>query len=259
MSNQAAPAPKKKGYQDEIHKPFGVLLASKPPKQAGRATSSVIALVFHALVGGAMVWATYTVAVDAQEDEVYVELTPETFVPPPPPPPPPPSVDVPQVEQVKGFQTLSIPTVIPPDIPPPASSFAFRASDFTGEGVRGGVAAGRSAAANDSVAPVSRDTPSFTPHTVRPELTNMEDVQRALVREYPPMLRDAQIGGSVEVWLFIDTDGNVDNVKIQKPSGYPMLDQAALNVANTMKFTPAYNRDQKVPVWVSIPITFRVG
>jgi protein TonB len=160
---------------------------------------------------------------------------------------------------VRGFQTLSIPTVIPPDIPPPASSFAFRASDFTGEGVRGGVAAGRAAAANDSVAPVSRETPSFTPHTVRPELTNMDEVQRALVREYPPMLRDAQIGGTVEVWLFIDTEGKVDNSKIQKPSGYPMLDAAALNVANTMRFTPAYNRDQKVPVWVSIPITFRVG
>jgi protein TonB len=168
-------------------------------------------------------------------------------------------VDVPQVEQVRGFQTLQIPTVIPPDIPPPASSFAFRASDFTGEGVRGGVAAGRAAAAGDSVAPVSRETPSFTPHTVRPELTNGEEVQRALIREYPPMLRDAQIGGTVVVWLFIDTNGVVENSKVQTPSGYPMLDAAALAVANTMRFTAAMNRDQKVPVWVSIPITFRVG
>jgi protein TonB len=245
-------------YQDQIHKPFGTLLSSKPPKQAGSTASSLVALALHVVLGTAVVVATIKTVEEVQEEEVYVELTPETFVPPPPPPPPPPEVDVPQVEQVRGFQTLSIPTVIPPDIPPPASSFAFRASDFTGEGVRGGVAAGRAAAATDSVAPVSRETPSFTPHTVRPELTNGEEVQRALIREYPPMLRDAQIGGTVVVWLFIDTNGVVENSKVQTPSGYPMLDAAALNVANTMKFTPAFNRDQKVPVWVSIPITFRV-
>lgn len=250
---------KQKGYQDQIHKPFGTLLASKPPKQPGRTGSSLVALALHVIIGTVVVVATIKTVQETQEDEVYVELTPETFVPPPPPPPPPPEVDVPQVEQVRGFQTLQIPTVIPPDIPPPASSFAFRASDFTGEGVRGGVAAGRAAAATDSVAPVSRETPSFTPHTVRPELTNGEDVSRALVREYPPMLRDAQIGGTVTVWLFIDTNGAVENSKVQVPSGYPMLDAAALNVANTMRFTPAFNRDQKVPVWVSIPITFRVG
>src|SRR5687768_3585911 len=249
----------KQQYQDQVHKPFGTLLASKPPKQAGSKGASLVALELHVILGTIVVIATIKTVEEVQEEEVYVELTPETFVPPPPPPPPPPEVDVPQVEQVRGFQTLQIPTVIPPDIPPPASSFAFRASDFTGEGVRGGVAAGRAAASTDSVAPVSRETPSFTPHTVRPELTNGEEVQRALIREYPPMLRDAQIGGTVVVWLFIDTNGVVENSKVQTPSGYPMLDAAALAVANTMKFTPAFNRDQKVPVWVSIPITFRVG
>jgi protein TonB len=249
---------KSKGYQDVAHKPFGVLLASKPPKQGGRTASSIVALALHAVLGTLLVVATIKAVDEATEEEVYVELTPETFVPPPPPPPPPPEVDVPQVEQVRGFQTLQIPTVIPADIPPPASSFSFRAQDFTGEGVRGGIAAGRNAGANDSVV-VSRETPSFTPHTVKPELTNAEDVQRALIREYPPMLRDAQIGGTVVVWLFIDTEGVVENSKVQTASGYPMLDAAALNVANTMRFTPAYNRDQKVPVWVSIPITFRVG
>jgi protein TonB len=248
----------KKGYQDVAHKPFGVLLASKPPKQGGRAASSIIALGLHAVLGTLLVVATIKAVEEATEEEVYVELTPETFVPPPPPPPPPPEVDVPQVEQVRGFQTLQIPTVIPADIPPPASSFQFRAADFTGEGVRGGIAAGRAANSGDSVV-VSRETPSFTPHTVKPELTNADDVQRALIREYPPMLRDAQIGGTVVVWLFIDTEGVVENSKVQTASGYPMLDAAALNVANTMRFTPAYNRDQKVPVWVSIPITFRVG
>ena len=33
---------------------------------------------------------------------------------------------------------------------------------------------------------------------------------------------------------------------------------AAIKVAGIMKFTPALNRDKKVPVWVSLPITFQV-
>jgi hypothetical protein len=41
--------------------------------------------------------------------------------------------------------------------------------------------------------------PTFTPMTVRPELQNRADVQRALVRNYPPLLRDAGIGGSPTV------------------------------------------------------------
>jgi len=31
---------------------------------------------------------------------------------------------------------------------------------------------------------------------------------------------------------------------------------AALNVANVIEFTSALNRDKKVPVWISLPITF---
>jgi TonB family protein len=63
----------------------------------------------------------------------------------------------------------------------------------------------------------------------------------------------------VVVWIFIDVNGIVDNAMVQTPSGYAELDQAALSVARTMRFTPAYNGDQTVPVWLSLPITFRVG
>ena len=49
--------------------------------------------------------------------------------------------------------------------------------------------------------------PTFTPFTVRPDLTNEREVQRALEREYPPILRDAGIGGTVQVHFFIDEVG----------------------------------------------------
>lgn len=98
--------------------------------------------------------------------------------------------------------------------------------------------------------------PTFTPMTVRPELRNSAEVQRALVRNYPPLLRDAGIGGQATVWFFIDEGGKVIKTQLSKPSGYTALDEAALDVAKIMQFSPAYNRDKKVPVWVEIPIVF---
>ncbi len=99
--------------------------------------------------------------------------------------------------------------------------------------------------------------PSFTPMTVRPSLTNERDVQRALEREYPPILRDAGIGGTVHVHFFINEEGVVERTLVQQTSGHTSLDDAALRVANIFKFTPAMNLDKVVPVWISFPITFQ--
>jgi periplasmic protein TonB len=100
--------------------------------------------------------------------------------------------------------------------------------------------------------------PVFTPMTVRPQLRNARAMQAALQRAYPPLLRDAGVGGTVNVWFFIDENGRVRNTRIAESSGYTQFDQAALQVADIMEFSPAYNRDQRVPVWVSIPITFQI-
>jgi protein TonB len=101
--------------------------------------------------------------------------------------------------------------------------------------------------------------PTFTPFTVRPDIKNREEVLRALEREYPPLLRDAGLGGEVLVWFFIDEEGRVVRTQIQQSSGHDGLDKAALKVADIIQFTPALNRDQRVPVWISLPITFHTG
>ncbi len=100
--------------------------------------------------------------------------------------------------------------------------------------------------------------PTFTPYTVGPELINRDEVGRALMREYPPLLRDAGIGGSPQVWFFIDENGRVQDTQLRESSGHTQLDEAALKVADLMRFTAALNREKKVPVWVSLPITFQV-
>jgi TonB family protein len=103
------------------------------------------------------------------------------------------------------------------------------------------------------------DGPTFTPMTVRPQLQNPEEVRDAVDRNYPPLLRDAGISGVANVWLYIDEEGRVQRVQINRSSGYDALDQGALRAAAVMRFTPAYNRDVRVPVWVALDIQFLTG
>lgn len=112
--------------------------------------------------------------------------------------------------------------------------------------------------ASDASSAELASAPTFTPFTIAPELKNRREVQDALLRFYPPLLRDAGIGGSVLLWFFIDEDGHVVKTQLMQPSGYEALDQAAARVAQVMKFSPAYNRDKRVPVWVQLPVIFEV-
>ena len=100
--------------------------------------------------------------------------------------------------------------------------------------------------------------PTFTPFTVAPDILNRSEVVRAMEREYPPLLRDAGIGGTVRVYFFIDEEGMVRDRRIDVSSGHQALDDAAMAVAEVYRFSPALNRDKQVPVWVSFGITFQV-
>ena len=73
------------------------------------------------------------------------------------------------------------------------------------------------------------------------------------------MLREAGVGGTVRVYFFIDETGAVGDVRLDQSSGHEALDLAALRVADVYRFSPASNRGDATPVWVSFPITFRSG
>ncbi len=100
--------------------------------------------------------------------------------------------------------------------------------------------------------------PTFTPYTVRPDIRNRADVARAMEDGYPPLLRDAGIGGTTQVWFFIDQSGVVQKTQVNQSSGHQALDDAALEVAGKIRFTAALNDGEPVPVWISLPITFTV-
>lgn len=99
--------------------------------------------------------------------------------------------------------------------------------------------------------------PRFTPYTVKPNLLNRDEVAKALVRNYPPELRNAGVGGLTMVWILLGADGNVIRAQLRETSGNTQLDSAALAVARMMKFTPARHRDAPVEVWIALPIVFK--
>jgi TonB family protein len=44
---------------------------------------------------------------------------------------------------------------------------------------------------------------------------------------------------------------------VGKSSGHKALDDAALQVANIIQFTPALNGEEAAPAWITYPITFK--
>jgi TonB family protein len=102
------------------------------------------------------------------------------------------------------------------------------------------------------------EQPAFTPYTVAPELKDPARAAEIISTLYPKTLRDAGIGGSVIVWAFIDEYGSVKNCLIHVGSGYERLDSAALEAVTQFSFKPALNYDRHVPVWIQLPISFKV-
>ncbi|HKK92018.1 MAG TPA: energy transducer TonB [Longimicrobiales bacterium] len=103
------------------------------------------------------------------------------------------------------------------------------------------------------------EKPRFIPYDTPPRLQNAQDVRRALQELYPSELKEAGVGGVVNVWLYIDETGAVQEARVSRSSGAEGLDAAALELAQIMNFESAKHRDRPVAVWVQIPVTFAVG
>jgi TonB family protein len=101
------------------------------------------------------------------------------------------------------------------------------------------------------------EAPTFTPFTQAPELRNREEFQQALRNRYPDDMRDAGIGGTILLHVFIDTEGRVAETRVAEGSGHAQLDEAAEEVMREARFAPARNRDEIVPVWIQLPVSFR--
>jgi TonB family protein len=97
----------------------------------------------------------------------------------------------------------------------------------------------------------------FVPTMLPPRILNVDEVERTLQRQYPALLRDSGIGGTVEVLIWLGADGTIHRAEVGQSSGHATMDAAALKVVDVMRLSPAQNRSTAVAVMVSVPVVFQ--
>lgn len=95
--------------------------------------------------------------------------------------------------------------------------------------------------------------PKLASREIPPRLTNWVDVSAAFLREYRPAVRTP---GTVILSLKVGVDGRVTEASVKERTGDPVMAEAALKIAEVMKFVPAMMRDQPVESLTELPIHF---
>ena len=73
---------------------------------------------------------------------------------------------------------------------------------------------------------------------------------------YPRMAREQGWQGKVLVRAHISAEGTVKSASVQESSGFPVLDDSAVQAVKTWSFEPAKNGEFDVPSTVDLPIRF---
>ena len=75
---------------------------------------------------------------------------------------------------------------------------------------------------------------------------------------YPLAARRAAEQGNVTLRVRVAVDGSASRVDVEKSSGSPHLDAAALEAVKAWRFTPARRGADAVESWMLVPIVFRL-
>jgi protein TonB len=75
---------------------------------------------------------------------------------------------------------------------------------------------------------------------------------------YPAASRRAGEQGTVTLRVRVAVDGSASRVTVEKSSGSPHLDAAALEAVKAWRFTPARRGADAVESWMLVPIVFRL-
>jgi len=100
-----------------------------------------------------------------------------------------------------------------------------------------------------------------TPASLRGEPVLRES--RPLYREnpappYPSVARRRGYEGTVLLEVLVDEEGRVADLQVADSSGHAVLDRVAVHSVRRWRFEPATRGDEKVPMWVRVPIRFQL-
>lgn len=200
-------------------------------------------VVLHAL---GLVWAAQQLSITEPE------VTPPSVIgvlvaPEPEPAPPPPK------QEPKPVTPKPVPKPVPTPAPKPTPKSTPEPSrKLAPEPVQ---QAAPAAPAPPSQ-PVQQAAPAPTaPAPVTPPRTDAAHLNNP-APQYPALSRRLGEQGRVMLDVYILPDGSVGEIKLNRSSGFPRLDNAALQAVKTWKYVPAKRGDTAIPFWYVQPVSF---
>ena len=76
--------------------------------------------------------------------------------------------------------------------------------------------------------------------------------------KYPRVARKRGYQGTVIMEVLVNREGRVEDLRLFESSGYTVLDRAATASVKNWLFEPGMRGDEKVEMWVKVPIRFRL-
>jgi protein TonB len=236
---------------------FNQLIESKPHKQK-MAGGTMFSLVFHgALIATAVVLtARAGIADDKTKAEKiqFVEMKKEPPKPKPKEPPPPPPKDVVvKAPPPKGFQVLRAPVEIPIKIPDiDLSKKVTDEADFSGKGVKGGVAKG----VEGGVPQTIDANPTYYEFQVEKPVAQIPGTGAP---RYPDALRSSGVEGEVQAQFVVNEEGKADvsTFKVLKATN-DLFANAVRSALPNMRFYAAEVGGKKVKQLVQQSFQFKL-
>ncbi len=113
-------------------------------------------------------------------------------------------------------------------------------------------AVGLSAALKPATEFVAKDSVLAT----LPVLADRNAARRIVAEEYPPLLQERGVGGTVRILAWVNPTGGTELVQIDSSSGLAELDRASVRAALALRFQPATRLGVAVGTWVTLRIRF---
>ena len=98
--------------------------------------------------------------------------------------------------------------------------------------------------------PPNRITPGYIPPKI---------ISDTFISFYPPEAYEMQLEGTVVLLIFVEKNGYVGKAGVSRSSGYDVLDNAALTMARTVRFSPGLVYGKAQDLWMIWPVVFQLS
>jgi TonB family protein len=90
-----------------------------------------------------------------------------------------------------------------------------------------------------------------------PRIASRLEAARIIASHYPKELQRQGVEGSVNLYFWVDAQGNVENIQTREGgSGIPELNRAAMLAVREIRFEPATRNGVGVGTWVQVDVRF---